>query len=81
MPFFVDNPEADRLARELSEETGEPVPEAVLAALRDQLIRKREVARKMKATQEIQRRYAALPILDLRTPDEILGYDENGIPT
>jgi antitoxin VapB len=29
----------------------------------------------------IGRRYAALPDTDLRTPEEILGYDENGLPT
>lgn len=29
---------------------------------------------------EISRRCAALPILDHRSEDEILGYDENGIP-
>jgi antitoxin VapB len=29
----------------------------------------------------IQERVAALPVLDDRTPDEIIGYDENGLPT
>jgi antitoxin VapB len=29
----------------------------------------------------IGRRCAALPTLDSRTPEEILGYDENGLPT
>jgi antitoxin VapB len=29
----------------------------------------------------IRRRLAALPVLDDRTPDEIIGYDENGIPS
>jgi antitoxin VapB len=29
----------------------------------------------------IGRRCAALPELDPRAPDEILGYDENGLPT
>jgi antitoxin VapB len=28
----------------------------------------------------ISRKIAALPVLDSRTPDEILGYDEFGIP-
>ena len=30
---------------------------------------------------EAGRRWRALPVLDPRTPDEILGYDENGLPT
>jgi antitoxin VapB len=29
----------------------------------------------------IRRRCAALPDLDSRTPEKILGYDENGLPT
>lgn len=30
---------------------------------------------------EILRRVDSLPILDPRSPDEIVGYDENGLPT
>lgn len=30
---------------------------------------------------DILRRVDSLPILDPRSPDEILGYDENGLPT
>jgi len=33
------------------------------------------------AMMEISRRCAALPELDPRSADEIIGYDENGIPT
>jgi antitoxin VapB len=33
------------------------------------------------AMREISDRFAALPVFDTRTPDEILGYDENGVPT
>ena len=29
----------------------------------------------------IARRCSAKPLLDPRTPDEIIGYDENGLPT
>jgi antitoxin VapB len=29
---------------------------------------------------EIGRHCASLPLVDPRTPDEILGYDENGVP-
>ena len=28
----------------------------------------------------MQRRLSALPVLDSRAPDEIIGYDENGVP-
>ena len=35
---------------------------------------------RFKAIMEISRRCAALPELDPRSADEIIGYDENGIP-
>ena len=81
MTLKIDNPESDRLARELAKVTGEPIEEAVTNALRDQLAKKREIARKLDAIHKIQERVAALPILDPRSDDEILGYDENGLPT
>ena len=34
-----------------------------------------------KKLDEICARIAALPVLDPRSPDEIIGYDEFGIPT
>jgi hypothetical protein len=32
------------------------------------------------AIREIQNRLAELPVLDSRSPDEILGYGEDGLP-
>lgn len=37
-------------------------------------VRKQEILR-------IAKEVAALPVLDDRSPDEILGYDEDGLPT
>lgn len=84
MALSIKNPEADRLARELARTTGENLTDAVLNALRERL--RRERARKSAATlrddlMEIGRRCAALPELDDRSAEEILGYDENGLPT
>jgi len=81
MGLHVADPEADRLARELAEQTGESVERVVVRALRERLEKEREIARKLEKIKEIQRRVAALPILDDRTAEEILGYDENGLPT
>ena len=39
------------------------------------------VAARLAKLQEVARRFDALPILDSREPDEIIGYDENGLPT
>ena len=32
------------------------------------------------AARDVVRQYRQLPIIDARTPDEILAYDENGLP-
>lgn len=84
MPLSIKNPEADRLARELAKTTGESLTDAVLNALRERL--RRERARKnvdilRRDLMEIGRRCAALPQLNSRSAEEILGYDENGLPT
>lgn len=81
MGLHIADPEADRLARELAEQTGETVEHVVVQALRERLEKGREIARKIEKIKEIQRRVAALPILDDRTAEEIIGYDENGLPT
>lgn len=80
MTLHIENPEAERLARELAAATGQSVDEAVLAALREKLHElrtKRHVAERVAA---IARRVASSPTLDPRTPEEIIGYDERGLP-
>jgi antitoxin VapB len=77
------SPEADRLARELAARTGETLTEAVVVALRERLARETGRTRSIPLREElavIRRRCAALPVLDTRTADEILGYDERGLP-
>ncbi|MCZ6666576.1 MAG: type II toxin-antitoxin system VapB family antitoxin [Gammaproteobacteria bacterium] len=82
MALNIKNPEADRLARELAARTGETITQTVLNALRERL--KREGAKSPLSLKdeimEISRRCAALPDLDRRSADEIIGYDENGLP-
>ena len=78
----IKDPEADRLARELCTRTGETITEAVLKALRERL--KRECAKMPMSLKDeimaISRRSAALPRRSGRTADEIIGYDERGLP-
>jgi len=83
MALNIRNQEAERLAAELAARTGETKTEAVLKALRDRLARVRRQRPKRRLADEldgIARRCASLPVLDRRTPDEILGYDEGGLP-
>ena len=83
MALSIKNPEADRLARELAQVTGETITEAVLGAIRERLVRETGWSPEG-ARAEIERivaEVARLPVLDDRTPDEIIGYDEHGLPT
>ncbi len=73
--------EADRLARELSKQTGETVSEAVVNALRERLARAEAEELGLKeALLRIGRECAQLRVLDDRGADAILGYDEHGLP-
>jgi antitoxin VapB len=83
MALHIRDPEADQLARELAARTGQPITRVVVEALRDKL--KREQARttfpRLKdEIMAISRRTAALPRRTGRTADEILDYDERGLP-
>lgn len=79
----IKNPEADRLARALAQKMGETITEVVIEALREKLLReqgKRAPAELKDALLDIGKRCAALPDRDVRSPEDILGYDENGLP-
>jgi antitoxin VapB len=79
----IKDPEADRLARALASATGETLTKAVTQALRERLERvagRRASNSLAEELNEIALRCAALPDLDTRTPDEIIGYDEHGLP-
>jgi len=83
MALNIRNPEAERLAEALAKLTGETKTQAVTQALRDRLARlRREKTRRRLADEleEIARHCAGLPVRDSRRPDEILGYDNEGLP-
>lgn len=85
MALSLKDVETDGLAREVARLTGESITQAVRVALRERLARERlkrgKPADVEKELEEISRRFRALPILDTRTAEEILGYDENGLPS
>jgi antitoxin VapB len=83
MALSLKDPEADRLAREVADRTGETLTTAVIVALRERLARLRGRPRRRPLRdelREIARRCAELPTLDERPSDEILGYDHRGLP-
>ncbi|TAM75234.1 antitoxin [bacterium] len=82
MALSIKDPEADRLARELSARTGETLTEAIVVALRERLARvgARRTPSLRTEIERIARRASRRRVLDTRSSDEILGYDERGLP-
>ena len=84
MALSIKNPEADRLVRQIAGLTGETLTAAVVTALRQRLERVQAQNSGRSAADELDEiaiRCAALPVLDPRSPQEILGYDKHGLPT
>jgi antitoxin VapB len=83
MAISIKDPETDRLARELAAATGLSLTEAIREALRDRLEQEAQRGRRGVGAEvrRIQERVARLPIRDGRTADEILGYDDHGLPS
>lgn len=80
MVLSIKSMTADRLARELAELTGESITEAVVVSLRARLDIERR-RRRGRGLDDIVERFEQLPVLDQREPDDIVGYDEHGLPS
>lgn len=83
MPLNIKDPETERLARELARRTGESITEATRRALEERLRRvagARQGPLLLEDLAAIRKRVAAMPVLDSRSPDEILDHDETGLP-
>ena len=85
MPLNIKNDQAHLLARELAELMHESITEAVTTAIREAIARRKQIQEKQRRTlinklKEIADFTAGLPVYDSRTPDEILGYDQTGLP-
>lgn len=81
MALNIKNVRAEQLAQEVARRTGESLTAAVIGALEERLERlsgRREPQGMMAALLDISDRCHALPDLDVRSADEILGYDEHG---
>jgi antitoxin VapB len=84
MALNIRNTEAEMLASELAKQTGESKTDAVIKALRDRLSRvrrERSGRRLADELEDIAKHCASLPVLDARSADEILAYNEHGLPS
>lgn len=82
MPLSIKSESTERLARQVARETGESLTQAIQRALEERLQRLkkgRQAGLVTEKLEDILRRMDALPALDTRPDDEILGYDEHGI--
>lgn len=83
MALSIHNPKAEKLARELAAKSGETITQAIITAIEDRLERMQGKRATLDLTAEMMKiaeRCSGLPDLDPRPSDQILGYDQRGIP-
>jgi len=79
MALSIKSTHADRLARELSEITGESLTEVVVASLEQRLATERRRLRPRRVD-DLVARFQQCAAGDARDADEIIGYDQHGLP-
>jgi antitoxin VapB len=77
--LYIKNPAAHRLAEQLSRQMGVTLTDAVIHALQDRVRNARRPVDRKKVD-AVCAKIGALPVLDSRSPEEILGYDDRGVP-
>jgi len=83
MALNIKDPEADRLVRALADATGESITVAARRAFAERLDRVRAQATAPDVQSELEAiisRGRDRATLDPRPADEIIGYDEHGLP-
>lgn len=83
MPLSIKNEETERLARQVAQQAGESLTEAIQVSLKERLQRLQTIQRAKVIKSQIEdilRHLDELPTIDTRMDDEILGYDANGLP-
>ncbi len=82
MAILIKDREADQLIRTLAERTGESITDAVKQAVRERLQRvppnESEIAARKRKLAVLIAKSNAIPTVDDRTPDEIIGYNALG---
>lgn len=83
MGISIKHDEYERLIRQLATHRGVSLTEAVGLAVRNELgvaAARRDKETLVEGIRRAQAIYAAAPVIDDRTPDEIIGYNEYGVP-
>lgn len=82
MALSIKDPKTEELARRLAIRTGESLTLATRRALEERLKRIGATAAEASTREDlasIRNRVKALPVLDMRPADEILGYGADGL--
>ena len=82
MAINIKDPATEALIRQLATRTGVSITESVRDSVAASLSRlpEQDSTRKKMRLEEIVARGRARSVQDLRTPEEIIGYDEHGLP-
>jgi antitoxin VapB len=86
MGLSIKNEETERLVRELARRKGVGVTTAIRLAVNNELAKEAagtdpDWDQRWLEIRRIQQRSQALPVLDARSDDEIVGYGDDGLPT
>jgi len=82
MSLEIRSSKAGALAHELATATGEDIDTAVLKAIEERLAR---IPHRLPVDRQVEidalfDRLASMPAIDMRPPDEIIGYGPDGLP-
>jgi len=83
MALSIQNSKAEKLAREVAAQSGETITQAIIRALEERLERmrgQRTVTDTATEIIKISKRCSRLRDRDTRAADQLLGYDDMGVP-
>jgi antitoxin VapB len=83
MALSIRNPKAEQLAREVAAASGETLTQAIIHALEERLQRlrgRKKILDPVEEIMKISKRCSQLPDQDSRTAEDIMGYDQHGVP-
>ena len=82
MSVLIKDEEADRMIRELAARTGETITDAVKGAVSEKLVRtpltEAEIVERRAKLEAVLAKFDAMPTVDHRSADEIIGYNDQG---
>ena len=79
MALSIRSPQVELLARKLANQSGQSITDVILSALKEKEGRMGQTATRQKIDALVNEA-SRLSVLDPRSPEQIIGYDEIGTP-